>query len=80
MLLDYEENVLSFFSASNSSCNNATEDCATDPTNGTAICSCKLGYAMNSTTQNCTGMISQELRFIIEKSIYFCLQISTNVC
>jgi hypothetical protein len=30
-----------------------------NPNNGTAICTCKLGYAINNITHNCTGMISQ---------------------
>ncbi|CAF4735337.1 unnamed protein product, partial [Rotaria sp. Silwood2] len=34
-------------------CNNATEDCATDPNNGIAICTCKLGYEREDTTDNC---------------------------
>jgi len=74
MLLNYERNVfLFFFSATNSPCNNATEDCVADPNNGTAICSCKLGYERNNITHNCTGMINQKIRFIVDKSIHFCI-------
>ncbi|CAF2923310.1 unnamed protein product [Rotaria sp. Silwood2] len=40
--------------AINSPCNNATEDCATNPNNGTAICTCKLGYERNNVTGICT--------------------------
>ncbi|CAF4802403.1 unnamed protein product, partial [Rotaria sp. Silwood2] len=34
-------------------CNNATEDGATDPNNGIAICTCKLGYEREDITGNC---------------------------
>ncbi len=47
---------MSVFSATNSPCNNMTEDCATDPNNGSAICSCKLGYGRDNVTVSCTGM------------------------
>ncbi|CAF4384945.1 unnamed protein product, partial [Rotaria sp. Silwood2] len=42
--------------ATNSVCNNATEDCATNPNNGTAICTCKLGYERNNVTGICTDI------------------------
>ncbi len=75
-----KKNPLFFFLASNSPCNNVTEDCVTDPNNGTAICTCKIGYNRNSTTQNCTGMINpKKIKFFIDKSIHFCMQISMNV-
>ncbi|CAF3298921.1 unnamed protein product [Rotaria sp. Silwood2] len=41
--------------AINSPCNNATEDCATDPNNDIAICTCKLGYEREDITGNCKG-------------------------
>ncbi|CAF5116707.1 unnamed protein product, partial [Rotaria magnacalcarata] len=33
----------------NNTCNNATQDCTTDPASGNATCSCKLGYQPNGT-------------------------------
>ncbi len=68
--LDYRQYLLSFFLAINSPCNNITEDCATDPNNGTAICSCKLGYGRNSTNSNCTGIISKDMKFSMINSIH----------
>ncbi|CAF1679773.1 unnamed protein product [Rotaria magnacalcarata] len=35
--------------ALNNTCNNATQDCTTDPASGNATCSCKLGYQPNGT-------------------------------
>ena len=32
-----------------------TEDCSSDPNNGSAICTCKSGYTSNS-TGHCIGM------------------------
>ncbi len=78
-MLHYEENLLFFFSVSNSPCNNVTEDCAEDPNNGSAICTCKLGYEINNITQNCTGMIRQRMRFIVNNLTHLYMQISTNV-
>lgn len=52
--IDYERNAL-FFSANNMACNFVTEDCATDPNNGSAICTCKLGYERHNITGVCTG-------------------------
>ncbi|CAF4847833.1 unnamed protein product [Rotaria sp. Silwood2] len=43
--------------AINSPCNNATEDCVTDPNNGIAICTCKLGYEREDIIRNCKGSI-----------------------
>ncbi|CAF4938871.1 unnamed protein product, partial [Rotaria sp. Silwood2] len=37
-------------------CNSATEDCATNPNNGTAVCTCKLGYERNNVTGRCTDI------------------------
>jgi len=67
-----------FFSASSSPCNSETEDCATDPNNGSAICTCKLGYARNSTTGICTGMTSYQMKVTIDNSID--LYIDINEC
>ncbi|CAF2882084.1 unnamed protein product [Rotaria sp. Silwood2] len=50
------KHIFLFLSATNSVCNNATEDCATNPNNGTAICTCKLGYERNNVTGICTDI------------------------
>jgi hypothetical protein len=67
-----------FFSAS-SPCNSATEDCATDPNNGSAICTCKLGYERNNTTGICTGMTSYQMKVTIDNSIDLCMYIYIDI-
>lgn len=52
---DEKEKERIFILASNNPCNNATEDCITDPDSGNATCNCKLGYTKNSTNPICTG-------------------------
>jgi len=39
----------------NGPCNNVTENCETNANNGTAICTCKLGYERNTTNGLCTS-------------------------
>ena len=39
----------------NSSCNPTTEDCRSNPIDGTSTCTCKLGYERNATTRECAG-------------------------
>ncbi|CAF4435973.1 unnamed protein product [Rotaria sp. Silwood2] len=48
--------------AINSPCNNATEDCVTDPNNGIAICTCKLGYEREDIIGNCKDIDECEIK------------------
>ncbi|CAF2923268.1 unnamed protein product [Rotaria sp. Silwood2] len=61
--------------AINSPCNNATEDGATDPNNGIAICTCKLGYEREDITGNCKETFSSKPRCCEE-----CIFLATGVC
>jgi len=51
----------------NGPCNNVTEDCAADPTNGTAICTCKSGYETSVMNGSCIS------KFIDQSNLYSCL-------
>ena len=60
--IDGKQKLLFFFIVgTNSPCNNVTQDCATNPNNGSAMCTCKLGYELNNTNNICQGRRNENI-------------------